>query len=164
MNRFVPEKHHRQSLRLKNYDYSGNGLYFITICTHNRINFFGDFGDVQLLSNDVGMMIDNWYLKLENIYPNIKCHDFITMPNHFHCIIELNNHNQSIGEIIGAFKSCTINEYIKNVHESNWLPFNGKLWQRNFFEHIIRNEDSYLKIADYIKNNPSNWQKDKYFV
>jgi len=69
----------------------------------------------------------------------------------------------SVGQMIGVFKSITTVEYINGVNESDWLPFDGKLWQRNFYEHIIRNEEAYEKIADYILNNPSRWREDKFY-
>jgi putative transposase len=69
-----------------------------------------------------------------------------------------------VGDVVGAFKSLTTNEYIKNVKQNNWQSFAGKLWQRDYYEHIIRNEESYLKIAEYIQNNPLKWQEDKYYV
>ncbi len=65
--------------------------------------------------------------------------------------------------MVGAFKSLTTNDYIRNVKHNNWKPFNRKLWQRNYYEHIIRDHESYSNIAEYIRNNPLKWQKDKYY-
>lgn len=76
---------HRKSIRLKEYDYSKAGLYFITICVQNRKCLFGE---IPIL-NDAGKMIEKWYFELENKYPEISCHDMVVMPNHFHCIIEI---------------------------------------------------------------------------
>lgn len=72
--------------------------------------------------------------------------------------------DKTIGDIIGAFKSITTNEYIKNVKSNNWKRFDGKLWQRNYWEHIIRNERSYQNISEYIINNPSKWENDKLYA
>jgi putative transposase len=66
--------------------------------------------------------------------------------------------------MVGAFKSLSTHEYIKNIKQNNWLPLPGKLWQRNYYEHIIRNEEAYLKIAEYIETNPQRWQEDTYYV
>ena len=145
-------------------------------------------------------MIGNWYFELEKKFNDIKCRNYVIMPNHFHCIIQnvgadlcvcpnnkqkttenveadlrvcpkdeslLNNKND-LGEHIGSplqsviqwFKTMTTNEYIRNVKENKWERFNGKLWQRNYFEHIIRNEKAYLKISQYIFNNPLIWLED----
>ena len=85
---YNPRIHHRRSIRLKGYDYSQKGLYFITICVQKRLRLFGEIENQQMIANDVSNMIDKWYFELENKFPDIKCHEHIVMPNHFHCIIE----------------------------------------------------------------------------
>jgi len=170
---------HRKSIRLKGYDYSREGLYFITICVNERKHLFGKIvgaslcGCPMMILNDAGMMVEKRYWELENKFLNQKCCEMVIMPNHFHCIIELNGQPQNgqpqgiaptgktVGDIIGAFKSITTNEYIRGVKNLNWEPFNNRLWQRNYWEHIIRDEKSYNKISEYIKNNPINWNIDK---
>jgi REP element-mobilizing transposase RayT len=86
---YNPSKHHRKSIRLKGYDYSSPGHYFITICVQNKACLFGEVIDGKMMLNDAGKMIDRWYLEIENKYSVIKCNDHITMPNHFHCLIEI---------------------------------------------------------------------------
>ncbi len=204
MNKYNPNIHHRRSIRLKGYDYSQAGLYFITICLKNRECLFGEITNGTLKLNDAGQMIEKWYVELENKFPDIKCHEMIIMPNHFHCIVEnvgadlrvcpntpATAHRaitkdcpnkpqlhtmpplgkQTIsGEHVGSplhrvvqwFKTMTTNEYIRSVKTLDWKPFDGKLWQRNYWEHIIRNEQSYNTISEYIKNNAANWQNDKF--
>jgi REP element-mobilizing transposase RayT len=88
---YNPKIHHRRSIRLKGYDYAQSGLYFVTICVQNRACLFGDIVDNEMIMNDAGKMIEKWYFELENKYPNMKCHEYIIMPNHFHCIIEITN-------------------------------------------------------------------------
>lgn len=239
---YNPNIHHRRSIRLKGYDYSQAGLYFITICVQNRICMFGEIVDgehmdapQQMILNDAGKMVEDWYHELENKYPDIKCHEYVVMPNHFHCIIENNgNGNQNIkkksssiddttiktgdnvgadlrvcpddagntgmnntgktgsgepvlgethglgepvlgepvlGEHIGSplrdvvqwFKTMSTNEYIRGVKTLGWPRFHKKLWQRDYWEHIIRDERSYQNIANYIINNPAKWKNDKFF-
>lgn len=207
---YNPNIHHRKSIRLKGYDYTKAGLYFITICVQNRECLFGDIrrGEPtcspnttsppnttpppEMILNDAGKMVQKWYYELENKFADIRCHEMIIMPNHFHCIIE--NVGQTVGadlrvcpdtniadtnilgeqetnilgEHIGSplhrvvqwFKTMTTNEYIRGVKTLGWKPFDGKLWQRNYWEHIIRNENSYHRIAQYILNNPQNWDND----
>ncbi|MBP1618882.1 MAG: hypothetical protein H6Q14_2709 [Bacteroidetes bacterium] len=182
---YNPQKHHRKSIRLKGYDYTQAGLYFITICTQNRLCLFGKIRSAEMILNDAGMMIEKWYYELENKFSDIRCHEMIIMPNHFHCIVEnvgadlrvcpnTNNAdaNTMIGNIRGEhigsplhrvvqwFKTMSTNEYIRGVKTLNWQPFNGKLWQRNYWEHIIRNQDGYQRISEYIINNPQNWDND----
>ncbi len=175
-SRFNPDLHHRRSIRLKGYDYSQEGLYFITLCVQKRQHLFGDISDDEMVLNDGGKMIAHWYAELENKYPNVYCHEMIIMPNHFHCIIELTCTSTSvyapmrlpqfptIGDVMKWFKTMTTNEYIWGVKNNGWMPFDGKLWQRNYWEHIIRNEYSYNNIANYIINNPANWYNDMLFL
>ena len=87
--KYNPKIHHRQSIRLKGYDYSQAGLYLLTICTQNRIHLFGDINNGIMKLNDAGNMLCYWYNELENKYQNIQCHEMVVMPNHFHCIIEI---------------------------------------------------------------------------
>ena len=142
-----------------------------------------------------GKLIDKWYYELENKFPDIKCHEMIVIPNHFHCIVEnvgedlrvcpndmastndltstnnLSSTNDSEGEHVGSplhrvvqwFKTMTTNEYIRGVKNLGRIPFNGKLWQRSYYEIIIRNEQSYQTISEYIINNPAKCTLDKFY-
>jgi REP element-mobilizing transposase RayT len=203
---YNPNIHHRRSIRLKGYDYSQQGLYFVTLCVKNRHCLFGEIIDQEMILNDAGIMVNKWYNELENKFSDIKCHEHVVMPNHFHCIIEntgtnvgadlrvcpdnklspdnllspdkkgghagppqpsppddpiLGEHKGSpLWQIIQWFKTMSTNEYIRNVNEHNWPCFDGKLWQRNYWEHIIRDEKAYHTIAEYIINNPQKWDND----
>jgi putative transposase len=197
---YNPEIHKRKSNRLKGYDYSQAGLYFITICVQNRQCLFGNIENNEMILNDAGKMIEREWLNLKNRFPDIELHEYITMPNHFHGILEIvgatlvvaqndetnnvvtqNNvvtHNndgdnikgqpqgiaptKTICDMMDAFKSIITVEYIRGVKNLGWQPFDGKLWQRNYYEHIIRNEQSYQTISNYIINNPAKWQEDKF--
>jgi REP element-mobilizing transposase RayT len=184
-SKYHPNIHHRRSIRLKGYDYSQAGLYFITICCQDRMCRFGDVVNEEMILNDAGNMVNKWYYELENKFTDIRCHEMIVMPNHFHGILEnvgadlrvcpdSNNDNANTieGEHVGSplhrvvqwFKTMTTNEYIRGVKTMGWIPFNGKLWQRNYWEHIIRNEKSYQTISDYIINNPAKWINDKFYI
>ncbi len=191
MNKYNPNIHHRRSIRLKGYDYSQAGLYFITICINNRKCLIGNIKNGEMIWNDAGKMIENEWLKITNRFKNTKLHEFIIMPNHFHAILEIvgatlvvaplvvapNDKGQPqgiaptnteaekkprLGDIVGAFLSITTVEYIRGVKNNNWKPFDRKLWQRNYWEHIIRSEKSYNRISEYIINNPGNWDEDKF--
>ena len=173
--RYNPKIHHRRSIRLKGYDYSQSGLYFITICTQNRQCLFGKIQSGLIILNDAGRMVEMGYFELESRFPNIQYGEMVVMPNHFHCIIHIEGqprgisptinsiNTPTIGDIVGAFKSISTNEYIAGVKQLGWQRFNKKLWQRNYYEHIIRNEVGYLKISEYIKNNPLTWLDDTYY-
>jgi len=171
-------KNNRQSTRLKEYDYAQEGAYYVTICTQERKCLFGRIKDNKMVLNDAGRMIENNWNELLQRFSNIESDEFIIMPNHFHGTIYIvgaplvgarNNRAgtrpaPTLGGIIGAFKSITTNEYIRNVKNNNWQSFNERLWQRNYYEHIIRNDKSLHKIQEYIVNNPSTWEKDKEYV
>jgi putative transposase len=90
MNQYNPNIHHRRSIRLKGYDYSQAGLYFITICVQNRVCLFGDIiANGEMILNDAGMMVKNEWWKLSDRFNNIELHDYVVMPNHFHAILEI---------------------------------------------------------------------------
>ncbi len=165
----------RHSIRLQNYNYSSNGAYFVTICTQDRQLLFGSVGvdlcvdpspNMQL--NDVGKMVNNWWLKIPNKFPDIDLDVFQIMPNHIHGIIFINESGgrthrsaPTLGTIIQWFKTMTTNDYMKNVKKLGWEPFNGRIFQRNYFEHVIRNEKDLDKISWYIENNPQMWNEDQ---
>ena len=86
---YNPKIHNRQSIRLKGYDYSKPGAYFLTICAQNNQHLFGEVVGNEMILNDAGKMVENWYFELENKYPNSKSREYMVMPNHFHCIIEI---------------------------------------------------------------------------
>ena len=247
MNKYNPNIHHRKSIRLKGYDYSQAGLYFITICVNRRGNPlwlpFGNIKNGEMMLNDAGRMVENEWWKLPQRFSNIELHEYVVMSNHFHAIIEIvgatlvvdqndekktvaqNDRNEqnnlvqpetvqpetvqpetvqsetvqpetvqpetvqpetvqpetvqpenqmgqpqgiaptakpkTVGDMVGAFQSIVTVEYIRGVKQHGWQPFNGKLWQRNYWEHIIRDELSYQRISEYIINNPKNWDNDK---
>jgi REP element-mobilizing transposase RayT len=181
--------HHRRSIRLKGYDYSQAGLYFITICVQDRKCLFGKIADGVMVLNDAGKMADNEWGKIPGRFTNVQLHEYIVMPNHFHAIMKIvgatlvvapNNETvgdekekgqpqgiaptnaKTVGDMVGAFQSIATVEYIRGVKQLGWQPFNGKLWQRNYYEHIIRDEQSYQRISEYIINNPKNWKDDKF--
>ena len=167
MNKYNPNIHHRRSIRLKGYDYSQAGLYFITIVCQDRECLFGGIADGKMTLNDPGEMVEHQWLALKSRFHNIVLHEYVVMPNHFHGILEIVVGATlvvapTIGDMMDAFKSITTVEYIRGVRNCGWQPFNGKLWQRNYWEHIIRNEQSYHRISAYIINNPAKWNGDKF--
>ena len=182
----------RRSIRLRGYDYSRSGAYFVSICTKDRKCWFGDIENQEMALNNAGRMVDKWYLELENKFQDIRCGEYIIMPNHFHAIIQntgvgadlcvcpddyqgrpttektipekrvTGEHTGSpLHRVIQWFKTMTTNEYIRGVKQQGWEPFHDKLWQRNYYEHIVRNEKEFSRIREYIRNNPANWDTDR---
>lgn len=171
----------RRSIRFANYDYSQVGLYFVTICCENRICRFGKIQNTDIVLNEAGRMINTEWNNLKKRFSNIELHNYIIMPNHFHGIIEItdvgiplvgirktNGQPQGIaptlGKILGAFKSITTVKYTYGVTQLGWEPYDQRIWQRNYYEHIIRDEKSHQNISDYITNNPYNWENDEYYI
>ena len=180
----MPKK--RKNIRLRGFDYSSEGLYFITICCQDRACLFGDIENGEMILNDAGKMVKSGWFKIQERYKNIQLHEYVVMPNHFHAILEIvgaplvgvrNENNatgkgqpqgiaptgKTVGDMVGAFQSIVTVEYIRGVKTLGWKPFDGKLWQRNYYEHIIRNDTSFQRIRNYIVNNPGNWHDDKFF-
>lgn len=145
----TPNFPRRKLHRLKGYDYSQEGLYFITICIDRlknpRMMPFGKVVNGEMKLNDAGKMVERWYWELENIYPDNK------------------KYGVNIFDAIGWFITMTINEYIRGVTTMGWQAYNQKLWQRGSWDIIIRYEKSYQNITNYIKNNPKLWRNDRFF-
>ena len=177
--KFDPQKHHRRSIRLKDYDYSQAGAYYVTINVQNRECLFGEIVDYEMILNDAGKMIEAQWLALLERFPDIELDVYQVMPNHAHGIIVIvepefgadtgpgagikpaPTHKPTLGDIVGAFKSITTHEYIQGVDNKNWRQFHKRLWQRNYYEHVVRDEADLNRIRDYIQSNPANWDKDE---
>lgn len=154
--------HNRQSIRLQGYDYSQEGHYFITICTYRHLPLFGEIIKEEIKKNQIGDIVNRQWLQISERFKGVHLDVFVVMPNHIHGIISIleSYPGQTIGKIIGAYKSLAANEYIKLCKMNN-LPVE-KLWQRNYYEHVIRDEQDFSRIVDYIQNNPQNWNIDQY--
>jgi putative transposase len=186
---FNPEIHHRQSIRLKDYDYSQAGAYFVTVCTQKRICLFGETENGQMRLNDAGHMVQKIWNELPEKYPGIETDEFIVMPNHIHGIILINNcrgevaspvpsvtpdpnkpntletgeggetpplRKITLGQVVAYFKY----QSTKQINTIRNTP-GGPLWQRNYYEHIIRNEPELHNIREYIRYNPLKWDEDE---
>ena len=154
----------RKSLRIKDYDYSQPGGYFITICTQNKYCFFGAIKQNEMILNAAGQMAQEEWDGLTLRFKNTSLDRSIIMPNHMHAVIlvEEKDTKVNLGSIIQAYKSITTNKYIHGVRNKDWLPFSKRLWQRNYYEHIIRNDQDLELIREYIMTNPQKWEKDRF--
>ena len=167
----------RQSNRLKNYDYSQDGYYFVTICTKNHKYFFGKMKNYKMVLNEYGEIAKKIWLEIPNHFPNVLLDECIIMPNHVHgiIIIERNKNYDNVGNknfcslqkipwetklskslssIIRGFK-IGVTKYFHKKHNYEFQ------WQKSFYDHIIRNEESVSKIREYIQNNPIKWELEK---
>jgi putative transposase len=169
------EIHHRRSIRLRGYDYSQPGAYFVTICTYKRACLFGSITDGEMQPNTAGRIVQAVWAELPVRFPHIEVDNFITMPNHIHGIIHVGaqfiapsaamsqtsniqpdaiHRAPTLGEIIRAYKAVSTRE-IRQMVNGN---FN---WQRSFYDYIIRDEDSLNRVRQYILDNPARWEFDE---
>jgi REP element-mobilizing transposase RayT len=170
----------RKDLRLKQYDYSKAGYYFVTICTENKGSVLGIVVNGFMQLNAAGEMIKKWIMKLNSREENIKLDEFVIMPNHIHFILVIVGADPCVSPpgmtdiagthmgvplhtIIQWFKTISTNEYIKGVKDSQYRPFDKRFWQRNYYEHVIRKDNELQGIREYITNNPTKWELDKYY-
>lgn len=183
-------KYRIPSARLRTWDYGSNGLYFITICTQNREHYFGEIADGKMILSEIGILANKHWNEIPEHFPFVNLDEFVVMPNHVHGIIIIDkpddgrrvetpklgvstdtdtdtdtNHQtaaasekwkpQSLGVIINQYKRIvTIKS--RKIHTDF-------AWQTRFYDHIIRNNESYEKIRNYIANNPSKWEEDKFY-
>jgi putative transposase len=173
----------RKLTRLANYDYSRDGMYFVTVCSKNRKCLFGEIINEEMILSDAGKILKNIWLGLPNHYVNAKLDEYIIMPNHFHCILEIISPvgtgfkpvpgDESIPENRAGFKPAPtkhhpLSEIIRGLKTFSSKLINQKyntpgniIWQRSFYDRIIRNESELNRIREYIFLNPSNWETDR---
>jgi REP element-mobilizing transposase RayT len=207
--KYNPEIHDRRSIRLKGYDYSHAGAYFVTICTRNRECLFGDITAGTMRVNHFGKIVGEQWNDIPRRFPVVELDQFVVMPNHIHGVFVVvgvavavgaplagalsratarvaptgaplaaagatptaggqskvtERAAPTVGDIVGAYKSLCVH------HCLHWIKQNvphqrlGQLWQRNYWEHIVRDESELNRIRDYIRNNPLKWEMDKLYV
>ena len=161
-HRYDPDVHRRRSIRLRGYDYSQPGTYFVTIVVQDRLCLFGDVVDGEMWLNDVGrIMRDGWEWLAKN-HDYVELDAYVVMPNHLHGIIAIADNvsptggpRKTLGRLIGAFKTVTT----KQVNLLRGTQ-GDRIWQRNFYERVIRNETELDLIREYIVGNPAKWDTD----
>ena len=183
MHKYDPHKHHRRSIRLRGWDYRAAGHYFVTICSYQRQNTFGDVVDGQMVLSDLGKIIEAEWMKTAVIRHHITLDQFIIMPNHLHGILVFEDptvgasgslaqepntpstdgratgtplQNASLGNVIGQFKSVVTKRFYKSQNSKDI-----KIWQRGYYERIVRNERELNAIRQYILENPARWAEDR---
>lgn len=170
-------KYRIESARLKNWDYSSNGYYFITICTKYRKHLFGKKSNNEIQLSDIGKIVFNEWNKSFDIRTELFCDCFVIMPNHIHGVVRINNSfvethapvethavlslqgrghvPKSISSFVAGFKSHAT----KKINEYCNTP-GGSVWQPRFHDHVVRNYDELNRIRKYIRNNPCKWEND----
>ena len=158
----------RKLTRLKGYDYSTPGAYFVTICTQNREPLF----EIEDVGNDLcvvppkqNKIIHNWLKETENKFDNIKIDKYVIMPNHIHIMVIITERHagRSLHDVMRWFETMVTNEYIRYVKKDVLKPFKKRLFQKSFHDHIVRGEKDYNKIWEYIDTNPLKWELDCFY-
>ena len=188
-----PEVHRRRSIRLKGYDYSLAGAYFVTIVAQGRLCLFGGVADGEMRLNDAGAMVCRVWEGMPRRFPAIEMDEFVVMPNHVHGVMFIRQRWGSrsgvagtttrdaatvgqkdagaatgattrvaptLGDVVGAFKSLTTVAYGRGAREMGWPRFDKRLWQRNYYERVIRDELELGRAREYIVDNPMEWECD----
>ena len=175
-----PNEGRRRSIRLKEYAYSQAGAYFVTICTYGRACLFGEIESGLMRLNEYGKIVASEWMRSAEVRLEIECDEFVVMPNHFHGIVRIvgandirPNHvdaedeeraychtplrtpSRNIGAMVRGFKGAA-SRRINGIRNSPGAP----VWQRNYYEHVIRNDADYNCIAEYVANNPQRWMED----
>ncbi len=174
------ETHHRRSIRLPGYDYTASGAYFITICTPRGELLFGDVVNGEMALNQWGRIAHEQWLASEAIRREVKLDAFVVMPNHIHGIVwivatdnaspipvgaygrtplphaPLPRAPRSLGSFLAGYKSAVTTR----INQIRGTP-GQSVWQRNYWEHVVRNEESLNRIREYIENNPARWAEDQ---
>ena len=165
------DKHHRHSLRLQGFDYTQEGAYFVTVCLQDRACLFGDISDGKMILNDVGLMAEKCWNEIPAHFPHIELDEFVIMPNHVHGILsittavgaknvsplpsqQMHGPSKTIGSVIRGFK----------IGVTKWMRQNTpvyNVWQRNYYEHVIRDSDDWNRTHLYIESNPRDWEDDE---
>lgn len=172
MNFKSAEKQPRKKLRISGYDYTMPGYYFVTLCTYNRECLLGSILNGEMILNCAGKMVERVWYEISQRYIGWSVDTLIVMPNHLHAILEFSNRADeqlmcnsvsflSLLELMRNVQSYTMTCYRHGVNNQNWLEFHRHLWQRSYYEHIIRDENSLETIRNYILNNPAQWDLDK---
>ena len=173
MNRYNPDIHHRRSVRLKGFNYSQTGAYFVTICTRDRVCFLGQIVDGTMTLSATGLIVEEIWNSLPGRFRGVNIDAFVVMPNHIHGIVlvgaqfvapeasrpdeppkDAMNRAPTLGECVRTFKAASTRLIRVGGNEEF-------AWQRNYYEHLIRDDDELGRIREYIGANPGNWDSDE---
>jgi REP element-mobilizing transposase RayT len=180
MVRFDPQKHHRRSIRLKGYDYSQEGAYFVTVIAWHRELLFGEIVNREMILSGYGKIVQKWWEEISVHFSNVETGAFVIMPNHIHGIVVIqerrgtvsvpndNINPYTMGGETPPLRTPTLGQIVayfkyKSTKEMNLLDRTGTVttfWQRNYYEHIIRNETDLQNKTNYIDANPLLWDQD----
>ena len=152
----------RKPNRLPDYDYGQEGSYFITLCTHGRACLFQmerTVGNGLCAVPYSNQILHKWIMETAHKFPNITIDKYVIMSDHLHMIVTIRERHigRSLPDVMRYFKAMTTNQYIRDVKQGLLPSFQGKLWQKSYYDHVIRNQQDYNEVWEYIQNNPTKW-------
>ncbi len=190
--RNMSDRFHRQSIRLRGYDYRQAGAYYVTVCTHERVHLFGQVTDGAMRNTPMGDIVQRYWDAIPEHMPMVVCDAFVVMPNHVHGIVVITRQPDvpppvgagnfrplrgaepdldvpanrpvaimvkgSLGHIMQTFKAAVSRQAIRDGLVQRGTP----IWQRGYYERIIRDDGEWARIAQYIQDNPAKWRKDRF--
>ena len=176
---YAPDYHHRRSIRLPGYDYTQAGAYFVTVVTADRACLFGEVVDGTMVLSAFGQIVREEWLRTADLRSNVRLDAFVVMPNHLHGIIWIvddavgarrrraptdtsEQFGKPVAGSIPTIVRSTKSAVTKRINRMRQSP-GERVWQRNYYEHIIRDENSLQRIRQYIHDNPAHWQVDREF-
>ena len=193
--KFDPLKHHRRSIRLKHYDYSREGAYFVTVVTQDRQGVLAEIVTDEIVLTEAGTMVWEIWRAMPTFYPGVEVDACVVMPNHVHGIVVMtglektlasdgqvgskpgqapvpapteaaaapaeNPMRMSLSEVVHRFKTMTTTRYMAGVHQRGWPGFRKQLWQRYYYEEVIRTVARWNEVRQYIADNPRRWHEDE---
>ncbi|PSN18160.1 transposase [filamentous cyanobacterium CCP5] len=180
--KYHPERHHRRSIRLKGFNYASEAFYFVTLCSYQRQCLFGTIIDGEVQLNEFGEIVAAEWMRTSDIRPNISLDEWVVMPNHIHGIISIRQtvstpdatlseaaqgctslqggiayrRPKLLSSLVSGFKLATTKQI--NIRRN---AAGTPVWQRNYYERIMRDENALVRVQRYIQNNPSKWQEDR---
>ena len=167
--KYDPDIHHRRSIRLPEYDYAQAGAYFVTTCVQERKCLLGEIADGKMQLSDIGRVVEECWSAIPEHFGHVRLDVFVVMPNHIHGILSITGvgarhaspkitgpKQRSLGAIVGSFKSAVT----KRVNTLRGAQ-GRSIWQRNYYEHVIRDDDDLGVLREYIVNNPLRWELDQ---
>ena len=180
---YDPYRHHRRSTRLRTHDYWSEGPYFVTLCTQGRVCLFGEVQDGVLSPSAAGRMVGEAWQEIPKVCAGVVTDAFVVMPNHVHGILYLDQappgdgqepyegtsnvderadpaERPTLGDIIRRLKTWTTRQYSDGVRDGRWPSFERWVWQRNYYDSVIRSSEGLLRVRAYIRMNPRNWEED----
>ena len=156
-------------VRMLGHDYSSPGYYFLTVCTDKQQRLFGEIANDEMILSHAGLMLGEVIEAIESKFKSVSVDCSVVMPNHLHLLVGISvrlsdeQNSEAVGDVVRWLKNSSVRRYGVGVREQGWIPYDGRLWQKSYHDHIVRNEKELETLRAYIANNVYMWKKDKFY-